>query len=122
MVVLGPEHAQVFGRAGWSKDDLSQFIFDNAVLSRAQLAAVGKDAISRETRWRLPSGHPDAIPDTATQEGHPDVVPVLNSPGAVLVAVAGANNAGVSAVVETFGPRGRPPGVIKVGVAVGRTS
>jgi hypothetical protein len=114
LVVLSPEHAQVFGRAGWSKDDLSQFICDHAVLTRAQLAAVGKDAIARETRWRVPADHPDAIPDTATQEGHPDVVPVLNSPGAVLVAVAGANNAGVSAVVETFGPRGGPPAVVKV--------
>jgi hypothetical protein len=33
---------------------------------------------------------------------------------AVLVAVAGANNAGVSAVIETFGPRGGPPPVVKV--------
>jgi hypothetical protein len=39
---------------------------------------------------------------------------VLNSTGAVLVAVAGANNAGVSAVVETFGPRGGPPAVVRV--------
>jgi hypothetical protein len=34
---------------------------------------------------------------------------VLNSPEALLVIVAGANNAGVSAVAETFGPRGGPP-------------
>jgi len=39
---------------------------------------------------------------------------VLNSPGAVLVVVAGAGNAGVSAVVETFGPRGGPPPVVRV--------
>ena len=36
-------------------------------------------------------------------------VRVLNSPAAVLVVVAGAGNAGVSAVVETFGPRGGLP-------------
>ena len=35
-------------------------------------------------------------------------------PGAVLVVVAGANNAGVSAVVETFGPRGGPPAVVRI--------
>jgi hypothetical protein len=34
--------------------------------------------------------------------------------GAVLVAVAGANNAGVSAVIETFGPRGGPPAVVRI--------
>jgi hypothetical protein len=114
MVVLSPEHARLFGQAGWSKDDLSQFIYDSAVLRRTQLAAVGKDAVARQTRWRLPAGHPDAIPDTATAEGHPDEVRVLTSPSAVLVAVAGASNAGVSAVVETFGPRGGPPAVVKV--------
>jgi len=32
----------------------------------------------------------------------------------VLVVVAGAANAGVSAVVETFGPRGGPPPVVRV--------
>jgi hypothetical protein len=41
-------------------------------------------------------------------------VPVLNSPDAVLVAVAGARNAGVSAVIETFGPRGGPPAIAPV--------
>src|SRR5580693_7334395 len=114
LLVLGPEHARIFGRAGWSKPDLSQYIYDHAVRSRAELAAVGKDAIARQTRWRLPADHPDAMPDQAQTEGHPDVVRVLNSAGALLVAVAGANNAGVSAVIETFGPRGGPPAVVRV--------
>lgn len=114
LLVLGPEHARIFGRAGWSKPDLSQFIYDHAVRSRAELASVGKDAIARQIRWRLPADHPDAMPDRAQAEGHPDVVRVLNSAGALLVAVAGANNAGVSAVIETFGPRGGPPAVVRV--------
>jgi hypothetical protein len=114
LVVLGPEHAHIFGRAGWSKADLRQFIYDHAVRTRAELAAVGKDAIARQTRWRLPADHPDAIPDQASADGETGAVRVLNSPGAVLVAVAGANNAGVSAVVETFGPRGGAPPVTRV--------
>ena len=113
LVVLGPEHARLFGRAGWGKADLSQFLYDHAVRSRAELAAVGKDAIARQTRWRLPADHPDAVPDRGRGDGSPDVR-VLNSPGAVLVVVAGANNTGVSAVVETFGPRGGPPPVVPV--------
>jgi hypothetical protein len=84
------------------------------VRSRAELAAVGKDAIARQTRWRLPADHPDAVPDQAQASASPDVVRVLNSAGAVLVVVAGANNAGVSAVIETFGPRGGPPPVVRV--------
>ena len=39
---------------------------------------------------------------------------MLTSPEAVLVVVAGAGNAGVSAVVETFGPAGRPAPVVRV--------
>ena len=39
---------------------------------------------------------------------------MLNSPEALLVAVAGAHNAGVSAVVETFGPRGGPPAIARI--------
>ncbi len=113
-VVLGPEHAHLFARAGWSKSDLGQFIYDNATRSRAELAAVGKDAISRRTRWRVPADHPDAVADESRVEGWPDAVRVLNSPAAVLVVVAGANHAGVSAVIETFGPRGGPAAVTRI--------
>jgi hypothetical protein len=112
-LVLGPEHAHVFADAGWSKADVRQFVYEHAVNTRARLAEVGKDAVSRETRWRLPAGHPDAVPGSA--DGSPDdAVPVLNSPEALLVVVAGAHNAGVSAVAETFGPRGGPPAVALV--------
>ena len=39
---------------------------------------------------------------------------MLNSPEALLVTVAGAHNAGVSAVAETFGPRGGPPAIARI--------
>jgi hypothetical protein len=71
--------------------------------------AAGKDAVSSRTRWRLPADHPDALP--VSDSGS---LRVLTSPEAVLVVVAGAGNAGVSAVVETFGPRGGPPPVVRV--------
>ncbi|MET8004448.1 hypothetical protein [Nonomuraea glycinis] len=114
LVVLGPEHAQLFARAGWGKDDLRQFIFDNSVNSREDLVAVGKDALSQHTRWRLPSGHPDAIPDEASATDTPDLVPALKVPSSVVIMVAGANNAGVSAIIETFGRRGDTPSTVKV--------
>ncbi|MGE5286214.1 MAG: hypothetical protein ACM3ML_03225 [Micromonosporaceae bacterium] len=113
-IVLGPEHANLFGRAGWSKSDLQNFVCEHAVRTRAELAAVGKDAISRRTRWRVPADHPDATADDSSVEGQPETVRVVNSPTAILVVVAGANNAGVSAVVETMGPRGGPPAVTRV--------
>jgi hypothetical protein len=112
-LVLGPEHAALFDRAGWSKADVRQYVYEQATNTRSRLAEVGKDAVSRRTRWRLPAGHPDAVPDTAAEAGV-DVVPVLNSPEALLLVVAGANNAGVSAVAETFGPRGGAPATARL--------
>ncbi|WP_369138447.1 hypothetical protein [Modestobacter versicolor] len=112
-LVLGPEHAQLFASHGWSKADVRQAVHERAWNSRADLVAVGKDAVSRSTRWRVPAEHPDAVPDRAAEAGS-DRVHVLNSPDALLVVVAGANNAGVSAVVETFGPRGDAPAIARV--------
>jgi hypothetical protein len=102
LLVLVPEHAELFANAGWSKNDLRDFIFEHATRSRAELAAVGKDALSTKSRWRLAAGHPDATPDTASSTDTPDTVRVLSHPTSVQIVVAGADNAGVSAIVEVF--------------------
>jgi hypothetical protein len=109
-VVLSPEHARLFAAAGWSKADVRRAVYERAVLSWPELVAAGKDAVSSRTRWRLPADHPDALPVS----GGGEMLHVLTSPEAVLVVVAGAGNAGVSAVVETFGPRGGVPPVVRV--------
>jgi hypothetical protein len=116
LLVLTPEHARVFAGAGWTKDDLRAAVYENAVRTRLDLAAVGKDALSRHTRWRLPADHPDATPDTASTGPDPARVRVMSGPGSVQIVVAGANNAGVSAVVEIFGlaPRERPSSYSKI--------
>ena len=74
------------------------------------LAAPDSAVTAMVIRSCLPADHPDALP-VDTGDG---AVRVLNSPGAVLVVTAGAGNAGVSAVVETFGPRGGPPPVTRI--------
>lgn len=102
LLVLVPEHAQLFADAGWSKDDLRRFIFEHARRDRSELAAVGKDALSHKSHWRLPADHPDAMPDTASATPTPNDVPLLSYPTSVQIMVAGANNAGVSAIVEVF--------------------
>jgi hypothetical protein len=110
-IALGPEHAKLFAHAGWSKDDLRRFLYDHAVNRRDALAAVGKDAVSGKTRWRLSSEHEESVPDSA---GDAAEVRALGSERAVQIVVAGAHNAGVSAVIETFGPRGGPPAIAPV--------
>lgn len=119
LLVLNPEHADVFARAGWSKQDLRDYVYENAVRRREDLVAVGKDALSHKTRWRLPGTHPDSMPDSASATDTPDVVRALHNPTSVQIMVAGADNAGVSAVVEIFTlnpPREIPLSLSKIGV------
>lgn len=107
LLVVAPEHAALFADAGWNKDELRYFIFRHAVRPRTEFAAVGKDAVSRHSRWRLAGDHPDAVADTASESASPDLLPALTNPQAVQIVVAGAHNAGVSAVVEVFGLHAR---------------
>lgn len=118
LLVLTPEHADVLARAGWSKQDLRQYVFDNAVRRREDLVAVGKDALSHKTRWRLPGTHPDSMPDSASASAQPEIAPSLHNPTSVQIMVAGADNAGVSAVVEIFTlnpPREIPLSLSRIG-------
>jgi hypothetical protein len=112
-VVLNPEHARLFDKHGWSKRDVRQAIVDAAWRTYRDLEAAGKEAVAGGTGWRLPANHPDAIP----QEAPADLdthVQLMQSIDAVQIVVAGAPNAGVSSVVETFGARDLPPSVVKV--------
>ncbi|MGH8868348.1 MAG: hypothetical protein ACRDYU_10170 [Actinomycetes bacterium] len=112
-LLLGPEHAHMLADQGWTKRGVSEFVYEHAVRTRAALDRVGKGSVSGRTRWRVPHDHPDAVRDDGTGAG-PDAVRVVGSPDAVLVAVAGAGNSGVSSVVETFGPRGGSPAMTRV--------
>lgn len=108
-LVLNPEHAKLLAGGGLSKRDVQEAVFGRAVADRALLESVGKAAVARSTRWRVPGDHPEAELD-----GQSNQVRVLKSPDSVTVVVAGASNAGVSAVVETFGPRADPPAIARV--------
>ncbi len=109
-LVFGPEHAHMIADAGWSKADVRQFVYDNAVRSPQDLDRVGKGALARQTNWRLPIEHPDAIQITGDRKpAH-----TLRSPNAVQIIVAGAPNAGVSTILETFGFRDGEPALATV--------
>jgi len=112
-VVLNPEHALLLDKLGWSKQDLKQAIAERGTRTYQQLEASGKEAIAKGTGWRVPADHPDALP----QEAPADLdtpVQIIRSTHDVQVVVAGAPNAGVSSVVETFGAVNRPPSVVKI--------
>lgn len=114
IIVLNPEHARKLDTAGWSKQDFIQAIYERGTRTFRDLASAGKEAIASGTKWRLPAGHPDALPQEPP--GDPDEpVRLILSPAAISIVVAGAPNAGVSSVVETFGPHvDREPSITKI--------
>lgn len=121
-IVLNPEHALLLDRAGWTKQDLREAVFERATISRERLAAVGKDMVSRETHWRVPREHPDAIDDTHTTQGRTGDTAALRSVDALQVVVAGAPNAGVSAIIDIFGSHGGTPFITAVDLPDGESS
>ena len=112
-VVLNPEHARLLDKAGWSKQDLRQAIVEHGFRTYRQLAVAGKEAIAGGTGWRLPANHPDAVEQTPPDDLD-SPVQLINTIDAVHIVVAGAPNAGVSSIVETFGPFDRAPAITKV--------
>jgi hypothetical protein len=113
-VVLNPEHARLLDSRGWSKRDLKEAILERGSRTYRELSASGKEAIAKGTGWRLPADHPDALPQTAPSDHDTPVAKILRSVHDVQVVVAGAPNAGVSSIVETFGAVSRPPPVAKI--------
>lgn len=100
-IVLSPEHANLLADQGWTKDQVRSFVIGNARIPRSRLIEVGKSAVSNRSRFRVPADHPDAVAvDDGVDSEH---VAVLAQETALHVVVAGAANAGVSAVANLYG-------------------
>ncbi|MBX5465932.1 MAG: hypothetical protein K6U14_00345 [Firmicutes bacterium] len=109
ILILGPEHAQLLARHGFSRADVQRWVYEHAGHTWGRLASVGKDGIEQPIGFVRP-----ATPEE--RAGHPDDewVPFLRSPDHVLVVVAGAPNAGVSSVAQPFSNRRVFPGTARV--------
>ncbi|GAA1696438.1 hypothetical protein GCM10009808_12180 [Microbacterium sediminicola] len=89
LLVLNPEHARVFARAGMTKQDVREWLVDHAARSESALAAVGKSLS------RLPDGPFDAdYRHPVFADAQPHQLPIV---------VAGSGNAAISMVVRVFG-------------------
>jgi hypothetical protein len=110
-VIIGPEHAQLMAGQGMTKRDVKEYLVENAVRRVGDLRRAGKDGV-RPTPSNAPAStgsmHGWAQPSGSTEDdpGRDERVGVLRSADDVLVVVAGAPNAGVSAVAQ---PLGFPP-------------
>ncbi|MBX5466095.1 MAG: hypothetical protein K6U14_01190 [Firmicutes bacterium] len=98
LVVLGPEHAQWLAAQGYSKADVRQALWERAVRSYRDLARAGKEAVDQPLGWRRPhraEDGPQPDPDT--------MIRLVQRPEDIVLVVAGAANAGVSAVAHALG-------------------
>ena len=110
-VVLGPEHAQLLAGRGMSKQDVKEYLTECSFRRRDDLRRAGKDAEASLSAHADPSpgltpGMAEPSGEVEGAEGGDERISVLESPDDVLVVVAGAPNAGVSAVAQ---PLGFPP-------------
>jgi len=86
-VVFPPQLCAVFHRAGWSKGDVRQFVYDHAVVQRSDWEAVGKAAV---------------VTDTNRHRQYR----ALPSPEHLLVVTAGGEAGGFAAVIPPWlGPK-----------------
>jgi hypothetical protein len=100
-IVFCPEHAQLLASAGFDRAAVRSWLADHSGRSTPQLADVGKDACD-VNGVRLPGA--DSAPGQH-DEGEGEIQRMLPSaePQHLLLAVAGARNAGISMVVRLFG-------------------
>jgi len=90
-VILCPEHAQLLAGAGYSRADVAAWLAEHSGRTTEQLARVGKDN-ANDMGVRFPGDAAD--PDTFQR--------TLPNGDRMLIAVAGARNAGISMVARLF--------------------
>ncbi|MGH2366528.1 MAG: hypothetical protein ACRDHX_18000 [Chloroflexota bacterium] len=108
VVVMGPEHAQLVAKQGWTKAQTRQFLWEHYGRTMGDLRRMGKGCfeelssgqfwLADEPNGKLMEGTADLPDDHFWRFGR--------SVDDVLLLVAGANNAGVSAVIPPIGPVG----------------
>lgn len=106
LVVLGPEHAQAIAADGFSKADVRRYLAEHVGRRASELRAAGKEPVNPNEQD--PGGR-----SVADREGRTDgeeFVSLVPEADELLVVVAGARNAGVSAVCHPLGFPPRLPG------------
>jgi hypothetical protein len=104
-VVMGPEHAQLLAKTGWSKAGVKQFLWEHHGRVLADMRRMGKG----DTQERV-AGRFDYVAESTGNrwpgwENQPDdaFIHFSASPEQILIVVAGANNNAISTVVPSFG-------------------
>jgi hypothetical protein len=102
-VVIGPEHAQLLARQGFSKQDVREYLAEHSGRTAGALRAAGRGESTAVFQSPGPAAFDEAAASDLTSVPDDELVTVLRTPEDVIVVVAGAANAGVSTVVQTLG-------------------
>jgi hypothetical protein len=92
-LILAPQHARVIARAGWGVAEIQRFLFERARNSLARLRGAGE---FDEHRTLMHFGRFGSAGDERA------TMPVLDGPEKLIVAVAGGDSGGFSALVPTW--------------------
>ncbi len=109
LLVLSPVLARIFGRAGWSLDDLQQALFERARIPASRFERyIGEWSnltAGRRTLTQLAAeGH---VPPAFAESDDPDrAVPIVTESSKFVVAVAGDPNRTNAYVLSNDGPHG----------------
>lgn len=113
-LVMGPEHAHLLARAGWSKQQVKAFLWEHYGQPLGALRRAGRGGFEASQVAERAGSYllvERARPDRSLpgSESWPDdrFIHFAESPDAILLVVAGANNAGVSTVVALSGLPGQ---------------
>jgi len=90
LVVLGPEHAAIIARDGFSKQDVKQWLFENA---RVPMRLISPGNLERFRK---------IYPKRFSNLGSKDRVPMVDSPDELMIVVTGGAGRH-SAIIPTFG-------------------
>ncbi|MCL6561726.1 MAG: hypothetical protein K6U87_01810 [Firmicutes bacterium] len=101
-ILLSPEHARWLSDHGYTKAAIKAYLVEHAGRRYRELQRVGKDAVELPLGFSRPS-----TPAERIGRDDSELVRPFASPDQVLIVVAGAANAGVSAVAQPFSTRWR---------------
>ncbi len=109
LLVLSPILARVFGRAGWTKDDVRAALFAQARVPAWRFEKlIGEwSNLTAGRRSLVDLAAAGSVPAVFAESEDPDrLVPIVTSPDHVLIAVAGDPNRANAYVMSNDGPHG----------------
>jgi hypothetical protein len=109
LLVLSPVLARVFGRAGWTKDDVRAALFEYARIPASKFERLIGEwsnlTAGRRTLTELAAA--GLVPSVFAESADPDrLVPIVTSPDKFLIAVAGDPNRANAYAMSHDGPHG----------------